>query len=128
MLNSSRVSALEVFKNHSGVKQFSQETDDYKYRVIHSRTNKFQKTAKTSALLYHWKTNVVKWIPIFISFNKTLKLGNFIIGLWIEVDHTIAQHFFSFYSQQHLTKSILFEAVLMLKKVANKRTVSKTHS
>lgn len=43
MLNSSRVSALEVFKNHSGVKQFSQETDDYKYRVIHSRTNKFQK-------------------------------------------------------------------------------------
>lgn len=43
MLNSSRVSALEVFKNHSGVKQISQETDDYKYRVIHSRTNKFQK-------------------------------------------------------------------------------------
>lgn len=43
MLNSSRVSALEVFKNHSGVKQFSQETDDYKYRVIHSRNNKFQK-------------------------------------------------------------------------------------
>lgn len=46
MLNSSRVSALEVFKNHSGVKQFSQETDDYKYRVIHSRTNKFQKPPK----------------------------------------------------------------------------------
>lgn len=43
MLNSSRVSALEVFKNHSGVKQISQETDDYKYRVIHSRTNKFKK-------------------------------------------------------------------------------------
>lgn len=49
MLNSSRVSALEVFKNHSGVKQFSQETDDYKYRVIHSRTNKFQKPPKPLA-------------------------------------------------------------------------------
>lgn len=111
MLNSSRVSALEVFKNHSGVKQFSQETDDYKYRVIHSRTNKFQKPPKP--LLSCTIEKAMLWNECF---NKPLKLGNFIIGLWIEVDHTIAQHFFSFYSQQHLTKSILFEAVLMLKK------------